>query len=67
VPIGRWVLHEAGGQARAWQSHGLFVVSVNLSARQFQRADLIDDVRTALRTSGLPARALKLDITGLPS
>ena len=38
VPIGDWVLREACRQNKAWQDAGLppMVVSVNVSARQFQ-------------------------------
>jgi EAL domain-containing protein (putative c-di-GMP-specific phosphodiesterase class I) len=36
---------------------------VNLSARQFERPDLVDTVSLALRESGLPPEALCLEIT----
>jgi EAL domain-containing protein (putative c-di-GMP-specific phosphodiesterase class I) len=39
------------------------VISVNLSARQFQHASLVEDVADALRESGLPPAQLKLEIT----
>jgi diguanylate cyclase (GGDEF)-like protein/PAS domain S-box-containing protein len=67
VPIGRWVLEQACAQAAAW--HAAFpsdpplVMSVNLSARQFQDPGLLADIHRALRTSGLDPRALKLEIT----
>jgi diguanylate cyclase (GGDEF)-like protein len=38
-------------------------VTVNLSTRQFQEPSLIDEVVSALRTSGLPADLLTLEIT----
>jgi len=49
LPIGHWVLQESCRQARAWQrqhaGYGRFVMSVNLSARQFQQADLVEGER----------------------
>jgi predicted signal transduction protein with EAL and GGDEF domain len=66
-PIGRWVLHEACRQAMIWRSrhpeHGHLTMSVNISARQFQSDDLIDDVANALEESGLPANCLELEMT----
>jgi len=38
-------------------------MSVNLSAKQIQQPDLIDDVREALADSGLDPRCLTLEIT----
>jgi diguanylate cyclase (GGDEF)-like protein/PAS domain S-box-containing protein len=38
-------------------------VGVNLSARQLERPELIDEVRDALATSGLPAELLVLELT----
>ena len=67
VPIGRWVLEQACVQAAAWQaefpSDPPLVMSVNLSARQFQDPGLLADIHHALETSGLDPRALKLEIT----
>jgi len=65
VPIGAWVLREACRQAQAWRAQGLPLecLAVNLSPRQFKQADLIDQVRHALETSGLPAACLELEIT----
>jgi diguanylate cyclase (GGDEF)-like protein len=67
VPIGQWVLEEACRQARAWHlqfpAQQRLLMSVNLSARQFQQPDLLQVVTNALRQSGLAPRHLKLEIT----
>ncbi|SDC11662.1 diguanylate cyclase (GGDEF) domain-containing protein [Geodermatophilus telluris] len=66
VPIGRWVLLEATRQAAEWQHRsplGRLRMSVNVSVRQFQHPDLVGDVAEALRTSGLDASLLTLEIT----
>ncbi len=70
VPLGRWVLETACRQAARWHRSSAVVasgtppfVSVNLSARQFVQADLVEDVEAILLASGLPASALELEIT----
>ena len=65
VPIGIWVLREACQQAQGLRNQGLPLetVAVNLSPRQFRQADLLQQVREALRDSGLPAHCLELEIT----
>jgi EAL domain-containing protein (putative c-di-GMP-specific phosphodiesterase class I) len=67
VPIGQWVLEHACRQAREWQARRggdrPLVLSVNLSARQFQHPDLVADIQRALRTTGLEPHLLKLEVT----
>jgi diguanylate cyclase (GGDEF)-like protein/PAS domain S-box-containing protein len=64
-PIGDWTLRAACRQNKAWQLSGLppIVVSVNVSARQFQEKDWVERVAAALRDSGLEARYLELELT----
>jgi len=64
LAIGPWVLRTACAQARAWQSvlPGLRM-AVNLSARQFQEANLVGHVTDALADTGLDPRFLQLEIT----
>jgi diguanylate cyclase (GGDEF)-like protein len=65
VPIGEWALRTACMTAESWhQSLGTpLTIAVNLSAKQFQDAALLEKVRTALLHSGLPAQLLELEIT----
>ena len=64
VAIGRWVLHEACAQAVRWRFGGEpLTLSVNVAARQLDHEDLVDDVRTALRNSGLEPSRLTLEIS----
>jgi len=65
IDIGAWVLREACVQAASWQRAGLPLpsVAVNLSVLQFRRGNLEHQVVEALRSSGLPASALELEIT----
>jgi diguanylate cyclase (GGDEF)-like protein len=65
LPIGAWTINHVCAQLRAWQAAGLAVptVSVNLSARQFQQAGLVDTVRRALADHDVPGPALELEVT----
>ncbi len=65
VSIGEWVLRTACTQVKAWHDEGFTAlrIAVNLSARQFQHASLVDTIRRILRETGLPARSLLLEIT----
>lgn len=65
IPIGAWVLRTACLQAVAWRAAGLgeLRIGVNLSARQFEQADLIPVVTAVLEESGLPAHQLDLELT----
>ena len=59
--IGEWVLNEACRQAASWPA--ALKVAVNLSPNQFATGDLVDQVRAALRESGLAPSRLELEIT----
>lgn len=67
LEIGRWILFEACRATKQWQSKfpadPPLAVSVNLSAKQFQDAHLVDQVATALEESRLDAHDLILEIT----
>jgi diguanylate cyclase (GGDEF)-like protein len=67
VAIGEWVLETACRQAVVWQTlypnNAPQVMSVNLSARQFQQPKLVETVAEVLRTTGLEPHRLKLEIT----
>jgi diguanylate cyclase (GGDEF)-like protein len=64
IPIGRWVLATACGEAAGWQSEGRRLsIAVNVSGRQLDSPGLVDDVRAALRSSGLDPSLLTLEIT----
>jgi len=67
VNIGQWVLAEACRQLCEWRKQfptcPPFSISVNLSARQFNQPDLIEQVRQVLQETGLDPKSLKLEIT----
>jgi diguanylate cyclase (GGDEF)-like protein/PAS domain S-box-containing protein len=65
APIGAWVLKTACERSVAWQRQGMapLRVAVNLSARQFDNANLVSEVARVLDASGLAPRWLELEIT----
>jgi diguanylate cyclase (GGDEF)-like protein/PAS domain S-box-containing protein len=67
VELGRWVLERACEDAVAFQKDDPHthhrVLSVNISAQQLTRTELVDEVRNALRSSGLDPHCLMLEIT----
>jgi diguanylate cyclase (GGDEF)-like protein len=64
VAIGDWVLKQACAQCAAWRAKGhRLTIAVNVSARQLERAEFVDEVRDTLHDSGLDAETLTLEIT----
>jgi len=62
VPIGAWVLATACSEATRWPAD--IKLSVNLSPVQFRRGHaLVETVLVTLRSVGLPARRLDLEVT----
>jgi diguanylate cyclase (GGDEF)-like protein/PAS domain S-box-containing protein len=67
LPLGEWVLREAGKQIRLWQHRfprpqPLFV-SVNLSGKQFAHGGLIEQIIELLSRGGVDPQTLKLEVT----
>ncbi len=67
VQMGEWILNESCRQVTQWQQQFPHLadlsISVNLSSRQFSEADLVEQVRQALRQTGLDPHCLKLELT----
>jgi diguanylate cyclase (GGDEF)-like protein/PAS domain S-box-containing protein len=66
LQLGQWVLEEACRQAVVFQvayPGEALTMGVNLSVRQFQRPQLLADIRKVLETTGLDPGHLKLEIT----
>jgi EAL domain-containing protein (putative c-di-GMP-specific phosphodiesterase class I) len=63
VSIGQWVLDQACQQAAEWKRQGYHLaISVNVSARQLETDQLVEDVRNALSGSGLDAGSLIVEV-----
>ncbi len=64
VSIDQWVLRTVCKQVRLWQDVGLSVcITVNLSARQLQSPQLVDEVKALIEETGVQPDCLHLEIT----
>lgn len=67
VELGEWVLAESCKQMAYWHSRfpdlSHISINVNLSKRQLLHGDLIPSIHNVLNETGLPAPALKLEVT----
>jgi EAL domain-containing protein (putative c-di-GMP-specific phosphodiesterase class I)/CheY-like chemotaxis protein len=65
IPLGEWVLRTACEQNKAWQASGLppVTVAVNMSARQFAAQNVVKLAADILKSSGLAANFLELELT----
>lgn len=63
--LGQWVLNTACRDVKAWRDDGLGQVSVavNVSTGSAAREDFVNEVASALATSGLDPRGLELELT----
>ena len=64
-PIGDWVLRAACQQNKKWQDAGYppVKVSVNMSARQFSKKNLVENITNILDETGLKPEYLGIEIT----
>lgn len=66
LPIGHWVLQTACAQLARWANHpelSLLTLAVNVSARQFQQSNFVEQVLATLEHFGANPKHLKLELT----
>jgi EAL domain-containing protein (putative c-di-GMP-specific phosphodiesterase class I) len=66
VPLGGWVLETACAQLATWASRpelAELTVGVNVSVRQFQQPNFVDQVLATLRRTGADPHRLELELT----
>lgn len=65
VRIGEWVLETACKQIKAWQDKGLspIRVAVNISGKQFQQQNFVENIMKILQLIDLKPEYLELEIT----
>lgn len=65
--LGRWVMEQACGHAVTWQGlspeGALFMMSINVSARQLAQPYFVSEVAEILRRTGVDASGIVLEIT----
>ena len=68
LPLGMWILNQACQQISVWQEQlvnleNLVTISVNISAKQFEQEDFIEQLDHIIVDTGIDVRHLKLEIT----
>ena len=66
VPLGLWVLESACCQLKRWEGHPAtchLSLAVNVSARQFHKANFAQEVLQVLQRTGANPNKLKLELT----
>jgi len=65
IAIGEWMLFEACKAAVAWENkdNDSFIMSVNISPRQFQKCNMIELLEKVLNEAGLAPNRLMIEIT----
>ncbi len=66
LPLGQWILKTACYQIKEWSTQIGFEglsIAVNVSAKQFNQNDFVDQVIEALSMSGADPKQLKLELT----
>lgn len=65
VPIGEWVLRATCEQIIEWQENGMLVpkISVNLSARQFKDAQMLERICRIVDETGVDPELIELELT----
>ncbi|MCG7904028.1 hypothetical protein A3194_19460 [Candidatus Thiodiazotropha endoloripes] len=65
--MGAWIMKEACQQMKAWQDSGILrsdmTISVNLSGKQFDHNNLLEEIEQTLTATGLSPDCLELEIT----
>jgi EAL domain-containing protein (putative c-di-GMP-specific phosphodiesterase class I) len=66
LPLGKWVLQTALSQLVAWSANAqtrALSISVNVSARQFNQADFVEQVLNVVQRTGANGSQLMLELT----
>ena len=66
LPLGAWILEQACAQLASWSTNAQLAhlsVAVNVSARQFQQVDFVQQVLGVLQRTGANPGRLKLELT----
>ena len=66
VPMGAWILRQAGAQLRTWQGKypgAPLSMNVNVSVKQLKGFQIVDAVERVLDETGIPPESLHLELT----
>ncbi|MBK5967322.1 MULTISPECIES: putative bifunctional diguanylate cyclase/phosphodiesterase [Thiorhodovibrio] len=67
IPAGEWIIDQACAQARRWldtlPEQSALRIAINLSPRQFQSNNLLEQIKNALKRYRIPPHQLELEVT----
>lgn len=66
IPLGYWVIRKAMEQMKIWENDpekSAWRISVNVSAKQFEREDFVAMVQAAFTQSGIRPSSIRLELT----
>lgn len=67
IPLGEWIIEEGCSQLSIWHQKYLrtcpFMLSINLSTRQFSQVNLLECIDTILTKTGVDRSCIKIEIT----
>lgn len=67
IPAGEWILDQACAQARTWfdtlENQSALRIAINLSPRQFQSNNLLEQIKNAIKRYNIPPHQLELEVT----
>ncbi|EIC23546.1 putative bifunctional diguanylate cyclase/phosphodiesterase [Thiorhodovibrio frisius] len=67
IPAGEWIIDQACAQARVWldtlPGQSALRIAINLSPRQFQSNNLLEQVKNAIKRYHIPPHQLELEVT----
>lgn len=69
IPMGQWIFAEACRQAQVWRQQfprphtDPLIMSINLSAQQFNQPDLVEQIDATLRATQTAGSSIKIELT----
>ena len=65
VPVGDWVIEEACRQLNLWKEQGItdIKIAVNLSGKQFNQKNLVENILQILNTANISPEMIELEVT----
>ncbi|WPL15991.1 Bacteriophytochrome cph2 [Thiorhodovibrio winogradskyi] len=67
IPAGEWIIDQACAQARTWldtlPGQSSLRIAINLSPRQFQSNNLLEQIKNAITRYSIPPQQLELEVT----
>ena len=65
LPLGKWIIEQACSDRKQWldQGYGAFKTAINISIKQFEQLDFVEQVLTTLSDCALNPAYIELEIT----